>query len=262
METGLKNRTALISGASQGLGRAIAFAFAQEGAHLALCARHQKSLDPLASELRRQYQIQVHIEALDVRNVLAVETFVESAAHVLGSVDVCVTNAGGPPAKDFLQTTDTDWDSAYELNLRSAVVFARAVIPHMRRERWGRIITISSLAVRQPLPQLVLSNTIRTGLLGLIRTLSNEFAKDGITVNNVGPGYTATDRLKELSARIASSTGRTEAEVEQDWVNQIPAGRLGRPEDIADAVVWLASERTSFITGQTLLVDGGMYKGI
>jgi 3-oxoacyl-[acyl-carrier protein] reductase len=132
----------------------------------------------------------------------------------------------------------------------------------MQRERWGRIITISSVTVRQPLPQLVLSNTIRTGVLGLIRSLSNEFAKDGITVNNVGPGYTATDRLKDLSSRVASSTGRTEAEVEQAWIDQIPVGRLGKPEDIADAVVWLASERASFITGQTLLVDGGMYKGI
>jgi 3-oxoacyl-[acyl-carrier protein] reductase len=262
METGLQNRAALISGASQGLGRAIAVAFAQEGAHLALCARNKQSLDNLATELRQQFKIQVHTEALDVRDASVVEAFVQNVYQVLGSVDICVINAGGPPAKDFLQTTDADWDSAFELNLRSAVVFARAVIPHMQRERWGRIVTISSLAVRQPLPQLVLSNTIRTGILGLIRTLSNEFAKDGITVNNVGPGYTATDRLKELSSRIASSTGRTEAEVEQAWIEQIPVGRLGRSEDVADAVVWLASERASFITGQTLLVDGGMYKGI
>jgi 3-oxoacyl-[acyl-carrier protein] reductase len=262
MDTGLKNRVAIVSGASQGLGRAIASALAAEGTHLALCARNAQSLDTFASELRREYKAQVHTEALDVRDPLAVEAFVQSTHNVFGSVDICVTNAGGPPAKDFLQTTDNDWDSAFALNLHSAVVFARAVIPHMQRECWGRIITISSMAVRQPLPQLVLSNTIRTGILGLIRTLSNEFAKDGITVNNVGPGYTATDRLKDLSSRIASSTGRTEAEVERAWIDQIPVGRLGKPEDIADAVVWLASERASFITGQTLLVDGGMYKGI
>jgi 3-oxoacyl-[acyl-carrier protein] reductase len=262
METGLKNRVALVSGSSQGLGRAIASAFAAEGAHLALCARNRQSLDVLAAELRQQYNIQIHTEAFDVRDASAVETFVQNVHKVLGSVDICVTNAGGPPAKDFLQTTDSDWDSAFKLNLHSAVVFARAVIPYMQREHWGRIITISSMAVRQPLPQLVLSNTIRTGILGLIRTLSNEFAKDGITANNVGPGYTATDRLKQLSSRIASSTSRTEADVEQAWIDQIPVGRLGRPEDIADAVVWLASERASFITGQTLLVDGGMYKGI
>lgn len=262
METGLKNRVALVSGSSQGLGRAIALAFAAEGAHLALCARDGQSLNTLASELRQQHGVQVHTEAFDVRDTLAIETFVQNVHDALGSVDICVTNAGGPPAKDFLQTTDADWDSAFALNLHSAVVFARAVIPFMQRERWGRIITISSMTVRQPLPQLVLSNTIRTGILGLIRTLSNEFAKDGITVNNVGPGYTATDRLKYLSSRIASSTGRAEADVEQDWIDQIPVGRLGKPEDIADAVVWLASERASFITGQTLLVDGGMYKGL
>ncbi|MBV9224183.1 MAG: SDR family oxidoreductase [Acidobacteriaceae bacterium] len=262
METGLKNRVALVSGSSQGLGRAIALAFAAEGAHLALCARNGQSLDALASEIRRQHKVQVHTGAFDVRDAGAVEAFVGNVHNVLGSVDICVTNAGGPPAKDFLQTTDADWDDAFALNLHSAVVFARAVIPFMQRERWGRIVTISSMAVRQPLPQLVLSNTIRTGILGLIRTLSNEFAKDGITVNNVGPGYTATGRLKDLSSRIASSTGRTEVDVEQAWIDQIPVGRLGKPEDIADAVVWLASERASFITGQTLLVDGGMYKGM
>lgn len=262
METGLKNRVALVSGSSQGLGRAIALAFAAEGAHLALCARSRQSLDALASEIRQQHNIQVHTGAFDVRDASAVETFVGSVHDTLGSVDICVTNAGGPPAKGFLQTTDADWDNAFALNLHSAVVFARAVIPFMQQERWGRIVTISSITVRQPLPQLVLSNTIRAGILGLIRTLSNEFAKDGITVNNVGPGYTATNRLKELSSRIASSAGRTEADVEQDWIDQIPVGRLGKPEDIADAVVWLASERASYISGQTLVVDGGMYKGL
>ena len=262
METGLKNRVALVSGSSQGLGRAIALAFAAEGAHLALCARNEQSLNALASELHRQHKIQVHTEAFDVRDAVAVETFVGNVHNALGSVDICVTNAGGPPAKDFLQTTDADWDNAFALNLRSAVVFARAVIPFMQRERWGRIVTISSITARQPLPQLVLSNTIRTGILGLIRSLSNEFAKDGITVNNVAPGYTATDRLKELSSRIAASTNRTEEEVEQAWIDGIPVGRLGKPEDIADAVVWLSSERASYLTGQTILVDGGMYKGL
>ncbi len=135
MDTGLKNRVAIVSGASQGLGRAIALAFATEGAHLALCARNAKSLDVLASELRQQHKTQVHTEALDVRDPLAVESFVQNAHNMLGSVDICVTNAGGPPAKDFLQTTDNDWDSAFALNLHSAVVFARAVIPHMQRER-------------------------------------------------------------------------------------------------------------------------------
>jgi len=262
METGLKGRVAVVSGASQGLGRATAFAFAAEGAHLALCARNSSTLERVASEIRGRYHVQVHVQALDVQDSTATRGFVQDTAHILGRVDICVANAGGPPAKPFLETTDDEWDSAFSLNLRSAVVFAREAIPHMQRQRWGRIITISSITVRQPQPQLVLSNAVRAGVLGLIRSLSNEFGKDGITANNVGPGYTATERLKQLSSRLSKSSGITEHEVQQSWISQIPAGRLGQPEEIADAVVWLASERASFITGQTLLVDGGMYKGL
>jgi 3-oxoacyl-[acyl-carrier protein] reductase len=132
----------------------------------------------------------------------------------------------------------------------------------MQRQRWGRIVTISSITVRQPQPQLVLSNAVRAGILGLVRSLANEFGPDGVTVNNVGPGYTATDRLKELTAHRSAVTGKTEADIEKVWVEQIPLGRLGKPEELADAIVWLASERASYITGQTILVDGGMYKGL
>jgi 3-oxoacyl-[acyl-carrier protein] reductase len=175
---------------------------------------------------------------------------------------VCVPNAGGPPAREFLETSDRDWDDAFALNFRSAVAFARAVLPHMQRQQWGRIVTISSVTVRQPLPQLVLSNAVRAGILGLIRSLANDFGPYGITVNNVAPGYTATDRLKELAAHRSASTRKTQAEIEKVWVEQIPLGRLGKPEELADAIVWLASERASYITGQTILVDGGLYKGL
>jgi 3-oxoacyl-[acyl-carrier protein] reductase len=262
VETGLKGRVAIVSGASQGLGRATALAFAAEGTHLALCARNSSTLERLASEIRDRHHVQVHTQALDVHDAAGTREFVQDTAHILGRIDICVANAGGPPAKPFLETTDDEWDSAFSLNLRSAVVFAREAIPHMQRQHWGRIITISSVAVRQPQPQLVLSNAVRAGVLGLIRTLSNEFGKDGITANNVGPGYTATDRLKQISSRLSHSAGITEQEVQQSWISQIPIGRLGQPEEVADAVVWLASERASFITGQTLLVDGGMYKGL
>ena len=262
METGLKNRVALVAGSSQGLGRATAFALAAEGAHVALCARNSESLDRVKEEVRRQFGVQVHTEALDVLDSSAVEQFVTNVHSVFDRIDVCVTNAGGPPAKDFLSTTDSDWDAAFALNLRSTVVFARAVIPHMQRQRWGRIITISSITVRQPQPRLVLSNAVRTGVMGLVRTLANDFGKDGITVNNVGPGYTLTDRLKDLSTHQAAATGKSGSEIEQVWIDQIPVGRLGKPEEIADAIVWLASERASLVTGQTILVDGGMYKGL
>lgn len=251
-----------MAGSSQGLGRAAAWAFAQEGANVALCSRNAETLSQLADSIRERWSVGIHAEALDVRNSLDVERFVKNIRDAFGRIDICVANAGGPPAKEFLETSDEDWDDAFALNLRSAIVFARAVIPYMQRQKWGRIITISSITVRQPQPQLILSNAIRTGVLGLIRSLANEFGKDGITVNNVGPGYTATDRLKELLVKRAELLGRGEEEIERSWVEQIPLGRLGKPEEVADAIVWLASERASFVTGQTILVDGGMYKGL
>ncbi len=262
METGLRNRVALIAGSSQGLGRAAAIALAAEGAHLALCARNSQALDQLAADLRRRFAVEVHTAGLDVRDTSAIEQFVKNVHGVFNRIDVCVTNAGGPPAKEFLEATDAQWEDAFSLNLKSAVAFARAVIPYMQRQRWGRIITISSVTVRQPQPQLVLSNAIRAGIMGLVRSLANEFGRDGITANNVGPGYTATDRIKELAAYRAASSGQTEQQIEQVWIDQIPLGRLGRPEEVADAIVWLASERASFVTGQTILVDGGLFKGL
>ena len=261
METGLRNRVAIIAGSSQGLGLATAEAFAAEGTHLALCARNQQSLEQVAASLRKRFEVQVHAGRVDVRNSASIHSFVEDVARRFDRIDVCVTNAGGPPAREFLEASDAEWDDAFALNLRSAAVFARAVIPHMQRQRWGRIVTISSITVRMPQPQLVLSNAIRAGVMGLVRSLANDFAKDGILVNNVAPGYTATDRLKELIGRRIAE-GESEKQVTEQWVSQIPLCRLGRPEEIADAILFLASERASFITGQTLLVDGGMYKGL
>lgn len=229
---------------------------------MALCARGTGALEETARTIRERFQVRVYTRTLDVRNTPAINEFVKSVENEFGRIDVCVTNAGGPPAKWFLETTDDEWEDAFVLNLRSAAAFARAVIPAMQKRKWGRIITISSITVRQPQPQLVLSNAIRAGVMGLVRSLANEFGKDGILVNNVAPGYTATERLKELSARRASDSNQTEEEVERTWVDQIPVNRLGRPEEVADAIVWLASERASFVTGQTILVDGGMYKGL
>lgn len=252
----------MVAGSSQGLGRAAAFALAAEGAHIGLCARNREPLERVATDIRERFGVQVLAEPFDVRESSAIERFTKQLAGHFGRLDVCVTNAGGPPAREFLETTDHEWNDAFSLNLRSAVAFARAAIPYMQRQRWGRIITISSVTVRQPQPQLILSNAVRAGIMGLVRSLANEFGKDGITVNNVGPGYTATDRLKALSAHRAAASGESEEKIERAWIEQIPLGRLGKPEEVADAIVWLASERASFVTGQTVLVDGGMYKGL
>jgi len=176
--------------------------------------------------------------------------------------DVCVTNAGGPPAKMFLETTGEEWQRAVEMNLMSIVHFARAVVPHMQQKRWGRIVTITSVTVRQPVYDLVYSNAVRAGVLGLVKSLSNEFGKDGITVNNVAPGYTATERLRDLVSKRANGLGMSESDYFKQLGAEAALGRVGEPEEVADAIVWLASERASYITGQTLLVDGGLYKGL
>jgi len=164
-----------------------------------MCARNPETLQSAAEQIRKQYQIEVMAEAFDVTDAAAVGRFVASVAQKFGAVDICVTNAGGPPAKGFLAVSLEEWQRALELNFLSSVYFAREVIPHMQRRHWGRIITLTSITTKQPVPDLVLSNAVRAAVVGLVKSLANEFGKDGILVNNVGPGFTATDRLKELA---------------------------------------------------------------
>ena len=262
METGLKNRVAIIAASSQGIGRATAEAFAAEGCRVAMCARNQKTLEAAAGNIRDQNGVEVFAEAFDVTDAAAVRKFVAAVAERFGAVDICVTNAGGPPAKGFLAATLEDWRQALDANFLSAVYFAREVIPHMQKKKWGRIITITSITTRQPVTDLVLSNAVRTAVVGLVKSLANEFGKDGILVNNVGPGFTATDRLKELAKARAAASGKTEQEMFVAWAADAPVKRLGEPREVAETIVWLASESASYVTGQTVLVDGGMYKGL
>jgi 3-oxoacyl-[acyl-carrier protein] reductase len=262
METGLKNRVAIVAASSQGIGRATAEGFAVEGCRVAMCARNRQTLQDAADHIAKQYGVEVFTHAFDVTDAAAVQQFVKDVAEKFGSVDICVTNAGGPPAKGFLDASLDEWRKAVDQNFLSTVYFAREVIPHMQRKKWGRIVTITSIAVKQPVSDLVLSNAVRAGVVGLVKSLANEFGKDGILVNNVGPGLTATDRLVHLAKLRASSSGKSEKEVVADWAAEIPLKRVGEPREIADAIVWLCSERASFITGQTILVDGGAYKGL
>ena len=262
MDLGLKDRVALVAASSQGIGRATAEAFAAEGCRVAMCARKEQTLRAAAEKIRKQYSTEVFAQAFDVTNAASVSRFVTAVAEKFGGVDICVTNAGGPPAKGFLAATLEEWQCALEVNFLSAVYFAREVIPHMRRRRWGRIITLTSITTKQPVTDLVLSNAVRAAVVGLVKSLANEFGKDGILVNNVGPGFTATDRLKELAKARAASSGKSEQEIFAGWAADAPLQRLGEPREVAETIVWLASERASYITGQTLLVDGGMYRGL
>ncbi len=229
---------------------------------MAMCARNAAALQMAADDIRAQHRADVHWEAFDVTDPAAVHHFVETAASKFGGIDICVTNAGGPPAKGFLGTTIEDWKKAVDANFLSAVYFAKEVIPYMQKKHWGRIITITSITTKQPVADLVLSNAVRTAVVGLVRSLANEFGKDGILVNNVGPGYTATDRLKQLAKTRSTNSGKSEAEIFAGWAVDSSLGRIGQPRELAETIVWLASERASYITGQTILVDGGAYKGL
>jgi len=262
MDTGLKSRVAIVAASSQGIGRATAEAFAAEGCRVAMCARSAQTLRTAAERIERQYKTEVFWQPLDVTDAEAVHGFVDAVVSKFGSADICVTNAGGPPAKGFLAASLEEWRKAVDANFMSAVYFAREVIPHMQRRRWGRIITITSITTKQPVADLVLSNAVRAAVVGLVKSLANEFGKDGILVNNVGPGYTATDRLKELVKARSAASGKSEKEISEGWSADAPLKRLGEPREVADAIVWLASERASYVTGQTLLVDGGLYKGL
>ncbi len=261
METGLKGRVTIVAASSQGIGRATAEAFAREGSSLAICSRDDRSIHAAAEEIRNRHGVEVLPMALDVTEAGAVTKFVNAVVQKFGRVDVCVTNAGGPPAKAFLALTPDDWQSAFALNLLSAIHFCRAVLPQMQKQKWGRIITITSISVKQPIADLVLSNAIRTGVVGLVKSLANEFGKDGITVNNVAPGYTATERLKDLAEVRAAALKVSPQDMFDRWAVDTSAGRIAEPIEVADAIVWLASERSAMITGQTVLVDGGSYRG-
>jgi len=262
METGLCGKTVLITGASQGMGRATAEAFAAEGARLAMCARNQKTLEAAQAEISSRHKTEVMVEAVDVTDADKLRRFVAAAAEHFGGIDVAVANAGGPPAKNFLSLTPDDWRKAVDVNFLSVVTLAREVIPHMQRKRWGRFITITSTSVRQPIPDLLLSNSVRPAVVGLIKSLAIEFGKDGLTFNNIAPGYTATERLSELSKVRALAAGTSEEQIRERWAQEIPLRRLGEPQEIADAIIWLASDRAAYVTGQTLVVDGGNYRGL
>ncbi len=261
MDLGLKDRIALVAASSQGLGKAAAMALAREGAKLAICARTASGISAAADEIRAATGAEVLARAADVTDCEAVRRLVAEAVERFGRIDICVTNAGGPPSKKFAETTVEDWTSAVNLNLMSTVHFAREVLPLMQKQRWGRFLTITSVSVKQPIDGLVLSNSVRSAVSGLVKSLSNEYGPYNVLVNNICPGYTRTERLTGLSAQLAQSGGVTIEEIQQRWTGQIPLGRLGEVEEFASAVAFLASERASYITGASIALDGGWVKG-
>jgi 3-oxoacyl-[acyl-carrier protein] reductase len=262
MDLGLRGRVAVVAAASKGLGRAAAEELAREGAQVAICARRASELEKAAARIREVSGREVFWQAVNVGDSAAVTEFVAAVEGRFGRVDICVTNTGGPPSKLFAATTNEDWRIWTEQLLMSPVYFAQAVLPRMQKRKWGRFLTITSYSVKQPVEGLLLSNALRAGVTGLVRTLANEYAAEGITVNNVCPGYTRTERLDELAAMMGARSGASAEEVFAGWKRLIPAGRLGTPEEFAGVVAFLASERASYINGVSLTVDGGTTRSL
>jgi 3-oxoacyl-[acyl-carrier protein] reductase len=262
MDLGLKDRVAIVAASSQGLGKAVALGLAREGAKLALCARTESKLSAASEQIRRETGAEILAQAVDVSVEEQVRSFVRAALDQFGRVDIAVANAGGPPPKPFSTTTVEDWQSAVRLNLMSTVFFARETLPVMQQRKWGRFIAITSMAVKQPIDGLILSNSIRLAVVGLVKSLSNEYARDNVLVNNLCPGYTLTARHEEFAERQAEAEKVGRAEIIERWSRQIPLGRLATPEEFANVAVFLASERASYITGTSISVDGGAVKGV
>jgi 3-oxoacyl-[acyl-carrier protein] reductase len=262
VDFGLTDRVALVAAASKGIGFASARELAREGARVFLCSRDEERASEAAEKIHQETGSAVAGVGADVTDEESVGRFVDLAMERAGHVDILVTNAGGPPATTFDQTDLDLFRKAFELNALSAIRLAKLVLPGMRQQKWGRIINITSVSVKQPIEGLILSNTVRAGLTGWAKTVATEVAPDGVTVNNVAPGYTLTERQEELARARSEAMGKTKEEIIATWATQGPMGRIGKPDEIAAAVAFLASERASYITGITLQVDGGWVRSL
>lgn len=261
MHLGLERRVAFVAAGSKGLGRAVAQALSAEGAAVAICARGREALEATAEAIREQGG-RVHAVIADVASADQVRRAVEEAERALGPIDILVTNSGGPRAGTFEALLPEDWEAATRILLTSAVTLTHRVLPGMRARRWGRILNITSIAAKQPVHGLMLSNSLRAAVIGFARTLANEVASAGVTVNNLLPGYTRTERVIELSNHLSTTEGVSVDAVYQRWEREIPMGRLGEPQEFGALAAFLASERASYITGQSIAVDGGWIKNL
>lgn len=262
MELGLKGKVAFVAAASRGLGRAVAEELAAEGASLVLCARSAETLRIVSEQIAKTSGVPVFHIVADVSNAKDVERAVQAGVEKFGRIDVLITNAGGPPAGRFENLSREMWEAASCLTLYSVLELTRAVLPGMKERNWGRILNITSIAVKQPVENLMLSNSLRAAVTGFARTLANEVAVYGITVNNILPGYTRTDRVKDLTQAAAEREGVSPAAVNAKWEAEIPMKRLGEPGEFAALAAFLVSERASYITGTSIPVDGGWIRSL
>jgi 3-oxoacyl-[acyl-carrier protein] reductase len=262
MDLGLTGKVALVAASSRGLGRAIAGELAGEGCDLVLCARSEGPLEETRAAIEASSGRRVVARPADVAKEAEVEALVELALTTFGRVDILVTNGGGPPPGRFEDHGTEVWRAGSAVTLESVLNLVRGVLPGMKERGWGRILNVTSIAVKQPVDGLMLSNALRAAVTGMARTLANEVAPFGVTVNNLMPGYTRTERLDELAGHIAASSGGDPADAFAAWESQVPMGRVGEPGEFAALAAFLASERASYITGQSIAVDGGWIRSL
>ncbi|MBN6188099.1 SDR family oxidoreductase [Aneurinibacillus sp. BA2021] len=262
MDMKLDGKVALVVASSQGLGRAIAEQLVREGAHVMITSRDEEKLQQVKTELEQIGTGKVACHRTDVTNYDEIKALVQATHDAFGPIDILINNAGGPPGGGFEQVDDEQWQKAFELNLLSYIRVTREVLPDMKQKGGGRIINIASSSVKQPIPGLILSNAFRLGIVGLSKTLSVELAQYNILVNTVAPGRIATDRVAHLDEMNAAKQGITKEEMEEKSKQSIPLKRYGEPEEFAKVVTFLVSEASTYITGSTLLVDGGMIASV
>ena len=252
----------MVAASSRGLGKAAAFGFAREGASIVICAREQDRLSAARDEIKVATNADVLAVQTDLTRPDDIKHLVDKTVETFGTVDILVNNAGGPAVGFFSEMTDEQWQQGIELTLMSTVRLTREVLPFMKKQKWGRIINITSVSVKQPIDELLLSNSLRLSILGWAKTLSNQVAADGVLINNVCPGWTRTQRVTEIFAARAEALQTSPEDIEKSITGTIPMNRLATPEEQANLIVFLGSERAGYITGTTIQVDGGAVRGI
>ena len=262
MDLGIKGKVALVAASSKGIGKTTAVGLADEGVKLSIFSRSKEEIEHTASEIRTRFPVDVLASAADVTSKEQVDRVIEDTVKAFGGIDILINNAGGPPFGFFEDFESPDWQNALELNLLSGIYLAKKTVPLMKEQRWGRIVNITSIAVKQPIDGLILSNTSRAGLIGFSKTLSNELAKYNILVNNICPGRIYTDRIKALAEKRAAQSGIEYEKAIEEMEKDIPLKRIGTPEELAALACFLASEKASYMTGTTIQVDGGLLRGL
>ena len=259
MNLNLKNKNAIVCASSQGLGKAAALDLAEEGVNLAICSRDQDKINKVKEEIHQKTNNEIKVIALqvDLDSPDEIQAFYKQVENDLGSVDILVNNNGGPPPSTFEQLSDDDWQKAFNSTMMSCLRLSKLVIPNMKKNAWGRIINISSVSVKTPVNGLFLSNSLRMGVLGWAKALSDELAPHGVTVNTVCPGYTRTERVEAILETQSNSSGLKKEDIEKSIAENIPMKRVGEAEDLAGLITFLASEKADYMTGLAIQVDGG-----